>query len=144
MIKAVKSGDYTVSDGVVTAAGIALEDGEYTRKLVAAAPDSTAELPDGAGLVVLDLSVDAELEAEGWAKDRIRELQEARRSAGLDVSDRIALVLDVPEEHRAAAQTHKDLIAGEVLATSLEFAVLAEDADAVDLGDGVRGRLTRA
>ncbi len=141
VIKAVKSGDYTVADGVVTAAGIALQDGEYTRKLVAAAPDSTAELPDGAGLVVLDLSVDAELEAEGWAKDRIRELQEARRSAGLDVSDRISLVLDVPEEHRAAAEQHRDLIAGEVLATSLEFGPVT---DGVDLGDGVRGRLTRA
>ena len=144
VIKAVKSGDYTVADGVVTAAGIALQDGEYTRKLVAAAPDSTAELPDGAGLVVLDLSVDAELEAEGWAKDRIRELQEARRAAGLDVSDRIALVLDVPAEHAAAAQTHRELIAGEVLATSLEFGSLDGDADAVDLGDGVRARLTRA
>ncbi|KXP14562.1 isoleucine--tRNA ligase [Tsukamurella pseudospumae] len=141
VIKAVKSGDYTVSDGVVTAAGIALQDGEYTRKLVAAAPDSTAELPDGAGLVVLDLSVDAELEAEGWAKDRIRELQEARRSAGLDVSDRIALVLDVPEEHRAAAEQHRDLIAGEVLATSLDFGAVP---DGVELGDGVRGRLTKA
>jgi len=144
VIKAVKSGDYEVVDGAVVAAGIALQDGEYTRKLVAAAPDSTAELPDGAGLVVLDLTVDAELEAEGWAKDRIRELQEARRSAGLDVSDRIALVLDVPAEHAAAAQTHKDLIAGEVLATSLELASLDGDADAVDLGDGVRGRLTKA
>ncbi|MGX9294375.1 isoleucine--tRNA ligase [Tsukamurella paurometabola] len=144
VIKAVKSGDYTVADGVVTAAGIALQDGEYTRRLVAAAPDSTAELPDGAGLVVLDLSVDAELEAEGWAKDRIRELQEARRAAGLDVSDRISLVLDVPAEHAAAARTHQELIAGEVLATSLEFASLEGDVDAVDLGDGVRARLTRA
>lgn len=144
VIKAVKSGDYEVVDGGVVAAGIALQEGEYTRKLVAAAPDSTAELPDGAGLVVLDLSVDAELEAEGWAKDRIRELQEARRSAGLDVSDRISLVLDVPAEHADAARTHQELIAGEVLATSLEFASLDGDAAAVDLGDGVRGRLTRA
>ncbi len=145
VIKAVKSGDYTVDDGVVTAAGITLQDGEFTRRLVAAAPDSTAELSDGAGLVVLDLAVDAELEAEGWAKDRIRELQEARRSAGLDVSDRISLVLDVPEERLAAAQAHKDLIAGEVLATSLEFAAVPDgDAGAVGLGDGVRARLTTA
>ncbi|RDH13004.1 isoleucine--tRNA ligase [Tsukamurella pulmonis] len=144
VIKAVKSGDYELVDGGVVAAGIALQDGEYTRKLVAAAPDSTAELPDGAGLVVLDLSVDAELEAEGWAKDRIRELQEARRSAGLDVSDRISLVLDVPAENLAAAQAHRELIAGEVLATSLEFAPLEKDVDAVELGDGVRARLTRA
>ncbi|WP_461166896.1 isoleucine--tRNA ligase [Tsukamurella serpentis] len=145
VIKAVKAGDYTVADGVVSAAGIELQDGEFSRKLVAAAPDSTAELPDGAGLVVLDLTVDAELEAEGWAKDRIRELQEARRTAGLDVSDRIALVLDVPESDQPAAQQHRDLIAGEVLATSLEFASLdPAAADTVDIGDGARARLARA
>ena len=37
-----------------------------------------------------------ELEAEGWAKDRIRELQELRKSTGLDVSDRISVVMSVP------------------------------------------------
>ena len=33
--------------------------------------------------MVLDATVTPELEAEGWAKDRIRELQELRKSAGL-------------------------------------------------------------
>ncbi len=40
--------------------------------------------------------VDTYAEAEGWAKDRIRELQELRKSAGLDVSDRIKVVMSVP------------------------------------------------
>jgi isoleucyl-tRNA synthetase len=143
VIKAVKAGDWSVVDGAVVAAGIALEEGEYTRKLVAVSPDSTAELPDGAGLVVLDLSVDEELEAEGWAKDRIRELQEARRAARLDISDRIALVLDVPVEKAGWAAKHRELIAGEVLATSLDLAVLPAG-QGVDVGDGVRASLTRA
>ncbi len=66
-----------------------LQPEEYTAKLVAADPEWTAALPDGAGLVVLDGTVTEELEAEGWAKDRIRELQELRKSTGLEVSDRI-------------------------------------------------------
>jgi isoleucyl-tRNA synthetase len=149
VIKAVKAGDWSVVDGVVSAAGIALEEGEYTRKLVAASPDSTAELSDGAGLVVLDLSVDEELQAEGWAKDRVRELQEARRAAGLDVTDRITLVLQVPTEKLNWATRHRALIADEVLATSLELVVLpvgdeAVAAGFVDVGDGARVKLARA
>ncbi len=50
VIKAVKAGDWTENaDGVVVAAGIELLPEEYTQKLVAAEPDSTAALPDGAG-----------------------------------------------------------------------------------------------
>lgn len=140
VIKAVKAGDWsTTADGAVEAAGVTLEDGEYTRRLVAKEPDSTAPLPDGAGLVVLDTTVTPELEAEGWAKDRIRELQDARRSAGLDVSDRITVVVEVPSEHLDTFTTHKELIAGEILATTLE--VGEPGAAAVDVGGGVRAEL---
>ena len=69
---------------------------EYSSQLVAADPEWTAALPDGAGLVVLDGTVTPELEAEGWAKDRIRELQDLRKSTGLDVSTGSAVVIAVP------------------------------------------------
>ncbi|MCD2104774.1 isoleucine--tRNA ligase [Rhodococcus erythropolis] len=142
VIKAVKAGDWTENaDGVVVAAGIELLPEEYTQKLVAAEPDSTAALPDGAGLVVLDSVVTEELEAEGWAKDRIRQLQDARRAAGLDVSDRIKVVLEVPQDCKEWAERHRELIAGEVLATS--FSVGEAGDDAVDLGDGIRAAITK-
>ncbi|MGQ5695009.1 isoleucine--tRNA ligase [Rhodococcus erythropolis] len=142
VIKAVKAGDWTENaDGVVAAAGIELLPEEYTQKLVAAEPDSTAALPDGAGLVVLDSVVTEELEAEGWAKDRIRQLQDARRAAGLDVSDRINVVLEVPQDCKEWAERHRELIAGEVLATS--FSVGEAGDDAVDLGDGIRAAITK-
>ncbi|MFJ6261736.1 isoleucine--tRNA ligase [Rhodococcus erythropolis] len=142
VIKAVKAGDWTENaDGVVVAAGIELLPEEYTQKLVAAEPDSTAALPDGAGLVVLDSVVTEELEAEGWAKDRIRQLQDARRAAGLDVSDRINVVLEVPQDCKEWAERHRELIAGEVLATS--FSVGEAGDDAVDLGDGIRAAITK-
>ncbi|MCX5045995.1 isoleucine--tRNA ligase [Aldersonia sp. NBC_00410] len=142
VIKAVKAGDWAEdAEGVVRAAGIVLLPEEYTQRLVAAEPESTAALPGNAGLVVLNSTVTEELEAEGWARDVIRELQEARKSAGLDVSDRISLVLEVDAAHEDWAGRHRDLIAGEVLAT--EFGLGAAGPGAVDVLDGVRARITR-
>ena len=147
-IKAVKSGNWTAREGadgseVVVADGIELHDGEFTRRLVAVEPDSTAELPGGNGLVVLDTAVTPELEAEGWAKDRVRELQDARRTLGLDVSDRITVRLVVPAERLDWARTHADLIAGEVLA--VRFDVTGDgDAGSIELGDGVTADVAKA
>ncbi|OZD57650.1 isoleucine--tRNA ligase [Rhodococcus sp. 06-1059B-a] len=143
VIKAVKAGEWSEdASGTVSAAGIELLPTEYTRKLVAAEPDSTAALPGNAGLVVLDSKVTAELEAEGWAKDRIRELQEARRTLGLEVSDRIDIVIEVPAERREWLDTHRSLIAGEVLALSLVDGDPGDDA--VELGEGTRVSVTRS
>ncbi|AYF75605.1 isoleucine--tRNA ligase [Nocardia yunnanensis] len=143
VIKAVKAGEWTeAADGTVTAAGIALLPEEYTQRLVAAEPESTAALPGNAGLVVLNSVVTEELEAEGWARDLIRDLQETRKSLGLDVSDRITVVLDVPADRLSWAETHRDLIAGEILATALTFGATA--ADAPEIAGGVRASITKA
>ena len=45
----------------------------------------------GGGYVVLDTALTPELEAEGLARDVIRAVQDTRKAAGLDVSDRIHL-----------------------------------------------------
>lgn len=142
VIKAVKAGEWTESaDGVITAAGLELLPEEYTQRLVAAEPDSTAALPGNAGLVVLNSVVTEELEAEGWARDLIRDLQETRKSLGLDVSDRITVVLEVPAERKTWAETHRDLIAGEILATALTFGEAG--ATAADIVGGVRASVTK-
>ena len=95
-IKGSKSGDWSVAeDGTVTAGGLVLEEGEYTLETVAGSADdgsATGMLPRG-GFVVLDTAVTPELEAEGLARDLVRAVQQARRDAGLDVSDRIALTI---------------------------------------------------
>ncbi len=145
-IKAVKAGGGVLNpDGTLSAGPAVLQPDEYSSRLVAADPEYTAALPDGSGLVVLDGTVTPELEAEGWAKDRIRELQELRKSTGLDVSDRIRVVMSVPAERADWAQTHRDLIAGEILATSFEFGdPAAEGSEAVAIGDGVRVSIAKA
>jgi isoleucyl-tRNA synthetase len=142
-IKAVKAGDGVLNpDGTLTAGPAVLRPDEYTTKLIAAEPEFTAALPDGAGLAVLDGTVTEELEAEGWAKDRIRELQELRKSSGLDVSDRISVVMSVPAARAPWANAHSELIAREILATGFEFG--EPGPDAAEIGDGVRVSLVKA
>ncbi len=141
-IRAVKAGRGVLNaDGTLSAGEVVLNEGEYDSKLVAADPACTAALPGGAGLVVLDDTVTPALEAEGWAKDRIRELQDLRKSSGLEVSDRISVVMAVPDTHADWARTHRDLIAREILATSFEF---GKPDDGVEIGDGVRVAIRKA
>ena len=82
-IKAVKSGNWTAREGadgseVVVADGIELHDGEFTRRLVAVEPDSTAEPPGGNGLVVLDTGHASNIEA---AEDFTAEIHRVMHSA---------------------------------------------------------------
>lgn len=124
-IKGSKSGDWSVAeDGTVTAGGLALVEGEFTLETVAGSADegtATGVLRSG-GFVVLDTEVTPELAAEGLARDLVRAVQQARRDAGLDVSDRIALTIAGSADVVAAATTHRDLITAETLATSFDVA----------------------
>jgi isoleucyl-tRNA synthetase len=135
VIKAVKSGDWQLVDGAPVAAGVTLAEGEYELKLVAADVENSAPLPAGGGVVVLDTVVTEALATEGLARDVIRVVQQARRDADLDVSDRIALVLSASPAVRAAVETFRDFVAGETLATSVEFADVT-GGFAGEVGDG--------
>ncbi|WP_243059304.1 isoleucine--tRNA ligase [Nocardioides sp. SR21] len=122
-IKGSKSGDWSVAeDGTVTSGGLALVEGEYSLETVAGSADggtATGVLRRG-GFVVLDTEVTPELAAEGVARDLVRAVQQARRDAGLEVSDRIALTIAGSAEVQAAARTHEQLITTETLATSYD------------------------
>ncbi|MDA3040557.1 MAG: DUF5915 domain-containing protein, partial [Actinomycetota bacterium] len=67
-------------------------------------------------------------------------LQDLRKSSGLDVSDRITVVMAVPSERADWARAHRDLIAKEILAKSLH---LGEPVDGVEIGDCVRVAIRR-
>ncbi|MEY2522774.1 MAG: isoleucyl-tRNA synthetase [Ilumatobacteraceae bacterium] len=124
VIVAVKKGEWTQDGGtgVVTAGGIDLREGEYSLRLVAADPSRATTLPGNTGVVVLDIDLTHDLEAEGVARDLVRLVQQARRDAGLHVSDRIALTLGVPDAIRAQIAPFAALITEPTLAVSLEFA----------------------
>jgi isoleucyl-tRNA synthetase len=122
VIRAVKSGDWSVSDSGVVAGGVTLREGEYELRLVPLTAESAVALPGNAGVVLLDTTVTPELEAEGVARDVIRAVQQARRDASLDVSDRIALRVTAPAATVAAVSANRELVTRETLATSLELA----------------------
>lgn len=70
-------------------------------------------------MVLLDINVTPELEAEGLARDVVRAVQQARRDADLNVSDRIVLTLGAEDTVQAQLTPHQDLIAGETLAVEV-------------------------
>ncbi len=136
VIAGARAGIWEEQDGVVVVDGIALEPQEYELVLeTAGRPEGEAlALVPGGGFVLLDTQTTAELEAEGMARDAIRVVQEARKNADLDVSDRIVLALNVSPDDAEALQAHAELIAGETLAVAI--AIQATD-DMARLVSGV-------
>ncbi len=71
--------------------------------------------------VALQLELDDELRREGLAREIVHAVQNARKEAGLEITDRIELNLGGDEELLAAAREHQPYIAGEVLATAVAY-----------------------
>jgi isoleucyl-tRNA synthetase len=143
VIQAAKAGDWSEVDGVVVAGGIELVDGEYEIDLVANLADEAEQasqanligiLPSG-GFLLLDGSVTAELAAEGLARDVIRAVQQARKDADLDVSDRIRLTISADVAVLADVTTHAELVKSETLTLELALVETAELDNAVSVGD---------
>jgi isoleucyl-tRNA synthetase len=98
----------------VTAADVVVQREPLPGVVVAADPSFS---------VALDTTVDAELEREGLAREIINRIQSLRRRTGLEVSDRITLRWSTDDEPIAEAmQSHRALIASEVLAVETERA----------------------
>jgi isoleucyl-tRNA synthetase len=88
--------------------------------------DLTQEVRQGWGVaseggltVALDLELTPELRKEGLARELVRVVQDARKAAGLDVSDRIELGIETSGEIAEALAVHRDLVAGETLAITI-------------------------
>jgi isoleucyl-tRNA synthetase len=138
VIRAVKAGEWASTGEGVTAAGVELEPGEYELRLAVADPGSTSALPDHAGLVALDTRVTAELAAEGTARDVVRIVQQARRDAGLAVSDRIRLTLGADGSVAEAVRAHAGFLGAETLAEQLDVRPAGEvHAEPQPAGDGL-------
>jgi len=129
VIQAAKAGDWAVSaseqhgDGV-TVGGIDLLPGEFELELQSASEASAIAFLSDGGFVILDTETTPELEAEGFARDVIRAIQDTRKAAGLNVSDRITLsVVGASEADLEALSAFETTIASETLATEARFAV---------------------
>ncbi len=143
VIAGARAGIWTVEDGTVIVDGVALEEGEYELTLEAggvqegtaiALLEGSAERPGG--FVLLDTVTTPELEAEGLARDVIRGVQDSRKAAGFEVSDRIRLQLlftDQADARAVADAFETAQVAAETLA--LDYAVVGPDGDVLT-GDG--------
>jgi isoleucyl-tRNA synthetase len=76
---------------------------------------------DAGHAVALELEIDDELRREGLAREIVHAVQNARKEAGLEVSDRIALSLDGDAELLDAAKAHESYVTGETLASSVSY-----------------------
>ena len=139
LFKAQKSGEWEVVDGECRFASVELDgaplvltgDMFSVSTSVDAAEGQVADVLASGTFVVLDTELTPELEAEGYARDVVRAVQDERKNAGLHIADRIDLTLSVPADHVADVEAWRDMIAAETLALSV--AVEAGDQLAVSV-----------
>lgn len=126
LFKAAREGDWEEIPGGVrlnVGDGVELHEGQYTiTTTVIGEEGSVAALLPSGSFVALDIQLNHELEAEGYARDLVRLIQDQRKEEGLHVTDRISMVIHAPREHVADVELHLDFIARETLAleTSVE------------------------
>ena len=141
IIQAAKAGEWTLEDGVVRVAGIALEEGEYSLEFTSEGDDTAVQFLASGGFVLLDTTVTPELAAEGLARDVIRAIQQERKNAGLDVSDRITTVVEADSAAHQAIRAHHDLITAETLSLSLDLTEMADETEAIAVGENSKIRV---
>ena len=115
--------------------GISVGDREHTLTeqdviLTMKAPEGYSVEREGAHAVALDLTIDDSLLREGRSREIVHAVQNARKSAGLEVEDRIELVLGGEPALLEAAREHDRYVSGETLAVSLVLG--NDDAAAMD------------
>jgi isoleucyl-tRNA synthetase len=117
---AARSGDWALlDDGGAEAGGVTLAPDEFELTARARAGHEVAE--SGDLLVALDTQLTPELLAEGLAREVAHRLQGLRKSAGLEVSDRVAASIQGAPALLAQLGAHRDWLAAEILATTLEL-----------------------
>jgi isoleucyl-tRNA synthetase len=113
------------------AIGISVAGHEHTLSaedviLTMSAPEGYSVEREGAHAVALELTIDESLRREGLAREIVHAIQNARKSAGLEVEDRIALALSGDTTLLASAEAHRDYVVGETLAVRFELIAAGE------------------
>jgi valyl-tRNA synthetase len=85
---------------------------------------------EGEYVVALDTALTPELRAEGWAREIVRRVQDLRKTAGFEISDRIATYYMAAPELAGAMVTHADYIKNETLTVTLAEAAITKQAEA--------------
>ena len=134
VIQQAKAGNWSQTPAGVEVAGFTLEAGEYELTMAATSSESSGVGITTSGFVLLNQEVTEELEQEGAARDAVRHIQQARKDADLNVSDRISLKLTADAVSVVALELHRDFIAHETLATELVI-VTADTTGELTIGE---------
>ncbi|GMV33338.1 MAG: isoleucine--tRNA ligase [Chloroflexi bacterium CFX1] len=108
----------------------------------ALAKEGFAVAEDGAYVAALVTALTPELVAEGLAREFVRRVQDLRKTANLDVADRIELFVEASAGLRAAIEAHEEYIKAETLTVQLRFAAAPANAPSVE--DGFEGETVKA
>ena len=120
-----RSGDWRLlDDGRAEVGGVTLAADEF--QLTARARPGHEVAEEGDLLVALDTELDAALADEGLARELAHRLQNLRKAAGYEISDRISVAIAADASTVARLQPFRDWLAAETLATALELAPNAE------------------
>jgi isoleucyl-tRNA synthetase len=125
--QALQSGRFSVVDGRVHVEEFILEPDEVTLSLEPA--PGYAAAADRGVLVVLDTTLSPDLVTEGRARAVVRLIQDARKQAGFDVSDRIHVRYAASDGVSDAFEQHRAYISRETLATRLEPGLAGAEVD---------------
>ena len=87
---------------------------------------------EGNVTVALDITLTPELKAEGMARELVNRIQNLRKAMGLEITDRINVILSRTPETEQALTSFRNYIATQVLADSLELSYTLDD-NATDL-----------
>ncbi|PCJ29812.1 MAG: isoleucine--tRNA ligase [Rickettsiales bacterium] len=115
IIVASKQGKWEYDGTSLTVAGEELLSGEYSLVLQPKKECGGKSLSDNQGMIVLDLEITKELADEGVARDIIRLVQQARKDAEFDVSDRIKLELKSDFDLSGILAVHAGFISEQTL-----------------------------
>lgn len=120
----------------VTAAGETFELLPEEIEVRATAREGYAVANEGATLAALVTELNEDLILEGLAREVVRRVQDLRKSAGLEISDRIKVVYSATPQLAKAIQTFRDYITAETLTVQMDAgtpaAPLALDTDSFD------------
>ena len=88
---------------------------------------------DGPYTVAMDITITDELRKEGLARELINRIQNFRKESGFDVIDRISIVLETTDATKGAVEANREFICTEVLADSISFDTLIDNALITDI-----------
>ncbi|NWG07938.1 MAG: isoleucine--tRNA ligase [Chloroflexi bacterium] len=98
----------------------------------AQAKEGFAVAEDGPYVAALVTELTPELIQEGLAREFVRRVQDLRKSADLDVADRIELFVEASAGLRSAIEAHRDYITAETLTSTLVFGQPPAEAPVVE------------